>query len=65
MAPTTLRQLTEKKTYQGPVLLHESSKPRNRRDAENSLTNISRDNLTIIRDGGKPTTSNFHVATTA
>ena len=60
VAPTTLRQLTQHKTYQGPAHLHQGNKTRTRKDAENSLVNIAKDIYTTIRDGGRPTNSNYN-----
>jgi len=59
VAPTTLRQLIQNKTYQGPAILHEGTKQRGRNDANNSQVNIAKDQSTIIRDNGAPTTSNY------
>ncbi len=56
----TLRNLTEVKTYYNPVTLHEGQKNRARDDAWNSLVNVTRDDVTVIRDGGAPTLSNYN-----
>ena len=59
VAPTTLRQLTQNKTYINPAHLHEGGKQRGRADANNSLVNVAKDQATIVRDGGAPTTCNY------
>jgi len=61
IAPTTLRQLTQNKTYQGPLTFHDKQKERVREDAKNSLVNVGKERVNIVRDGGAPTTSNYEV----
>ncbi|QKF93955.1 hypothetical protein QKU48_gp0497 [Fadolivirus algeromassiliense] len=61
VAPTTLRQLTQNKTYQGPLLMNDASKTRSRGDANNSLVNVGKERAATVRDGGRPTTSNYEV----
>ena len=58
-APTTIREMTENKTYQGPLMLNDGSKTRIREDANNSLVNVGRERTNIVREGGRPTTSNY------
>ena len=58
-APNTMRQMTQNNTHLNAPILHEGKKQRRRKDAYNSLVNINKDNITIIRDGGAPTTSNY------
>jgi len=59
-APNTLRQMTQNKTHLNAPILHEGKKQRRRKDAYNSLVNITKDNITVVRDGGAPTTSNYN-----
>ena len=59
-APTTLRQLTQNKTYQGPAVLSDGGKQRSRGDVNNAYVNVEKDRLTIARDGGLPTISNYN-----
>jgi len=54
-APTTLRELTENTKIIGGAQSVVDFKPRTREDAKNTIVNISKDALTIIRDGGRPT----------
>ena len=54
IAPATLRQLTQNNTYQNPLGF--SEKQRGRRDAHNSLVNITRE---VVAQGRYPTTSNY------
>ena len=56
---TTLRQLIEKNTQLNPAIFHEGEKTRTRRDIDNSYVNVEKDRLTIVRDGGRPTTCNY------
>ena len=55
----TLRQLTQNKTQYGPVNLQEGSKTRTRSDVKNSLVNVTKDHITVVRDSGAPTTCNY------
>ena len=59
-APTTLRQLTENRTYINPAHMHEGEKTRRRNDIDNSLVNVWRDKINVVRDGGAPTPSNIN-----
>jgi len=59
VAPPTLRMLTQHKTYINAPILHEGEHYRIRDDVNNSIVNTAKDQLTKIRDGGAPTTSNY------
>ena len=63
-APTTLRQLTENRTYINPALLQEGEQTRTREDIGNSLVNVWRDKINVVRDGGAPTPSNRNLGPT-
>ncbi len=63
-APNTLRQLTQNKTHINPAILVEGLKQRNRADANNSLVNIGKEEVVVIRDNGAPTTSNYEMIPT-
>jgi len=60
VAPNTLRQLTQDTKQLNPPVLHEGYKTRRRKDVDNSLVNIAKENAIIGRDGGAPTTSNYN-----
>jgi len=55
----TNRNIHENNTHINPAGHHEGEKQRNRTDANNSLVNLSKDSMTVIRDNGAPTTSNY------
>nr|QBK88366.1 MAG: uncharacterized protein LCMiAC01_00300 [Mimivirus LCMiAC01] len=59
IAPATIRQQTQNTAQLNPAIHHEGQKQRRRADARNSLINISKDMVTVKRDGGYPTTSNY------
>jgi len=58
-AKTTLKQTTQNKTYLNPANRQDTDKQRTRDDAYNGRVNVGKDLLTIVRDGGAPTPSNY------
>jgi hypothetical protein len=57
----TRRNQTENVTHINPAIMHEGQKTRTREDMNNSLVNIGKERVNIIRDEGQPTTCNYDI----